>query len=104
MRSCFQQEMLRKVCRQVRDRTADDSEVFPVHIVDDVIRAIVQAAQLHVAFPVSSKERVVHLLVLADDVGFGQIKANIVERAQILAMGETLFLIKLKPLFEELCA
>ena len=40
-RRCFE-----KSVRQVRDRTANDSEVFSVHVVDDVIRAIVQAAQL----------------------------------------------------------
>ncbi|HEX3471044.1 MAG TPA: hypothetical protein VHT28_07645 [Silvibacterium sp.] len=88
----------------MRDRTADDSEVFPVHIVDDVIRAIVQGAQLQGAFPVSSKECVVHLLVLADDVGFGQIKTNIVERAQILTPVKTLFLIERQPLWEALFA
>lgn len=63
----------------MRDRTANDSEVFLVHIIDHVTGAIVQAAQLQSAFPVSSKERVVRLLVLADDLDFGQIKTNIVE-------------------------
>ncbi len=74
-----------------------------VHIVDDVIRTIVRAAQLQGAFlPVSSKKRVVHLLVLADDVGFGRSKPNIVERAQRLTAGKTLLLIKLQPLLEAL--
>jgi hypothetical protein len=30
----------------MRDRTADDSEVLSVHIIDDVIFAIIHAAQL----------------------------------------------------------
>src|SRR5215469_16363012 len=86
----------------MRNRPANDPEVFSFHVVDDVIRAIVQAAQLQGAIPLASKERVVHLLILADDVGFRPIKTNIVERTQILPTGKTLLLIKLQPLLEAL--
>src|SRR5262245_43480105 len=80
------------------DRTANDSEVFSFDIINDVILAIVQTAQLQGAVPSFGKERVVHLFVLADDVSFGQIKTNIIESTQILTPGETLLLVELQPL------
>ena len=86
----------------MRDWAANGSEVFPVDIVHDVVRAIVEATQLYAAFPSCGVESVIHLLVLADDVGFGQIETNVVERAQILTAGKTLLLIKLQPLLETL--
>jgi len=87
----------------VRDWTADDPEVFSVHIVHDVIRTIVQATQLHATLPHAGEERVVNLLIFADDVSFRLIKPDIVERAQILSACKTFFLIELQPLFEALC-
>ena len=89
--------MLRKIGRQVRDRTVNDPEVFPVHVIDDVIRAIVQAAQLQRAFPIRGIKRVVHLLVFADDMRFGQIETDVIQRSQILTAREILLLIKLEP-------
>ena len=79
----------------MRDWSANGSEVFPVDIVHDVVCAIVEATQLYAAFPSRGVESVIHLLVLADNVGFGQIETNVVERAQILTAGKTLLLIKL---------
>jgi hypothetical protein len=92
-------EGVSKTCRQVRDRPPNNPEVFPFHVVEDVNARSVQVAQLQGAIPVSSEKRVVHLLVLADDVSFRQIKTNIVERAQILTTGNTFLLVKLQPTF-----
>ena len=65
----------------MRNRTVNDSEVFPVHIIDNVIRAIVQASQFQPTLPIRRVERVIHLLIFADHVRFRQIETNIVERA-----------------------
>ena len=87
----------------MRDWAANGSEVFPVDIVHDVVGAIVETAQLYVAFPSCGIESVIHLLFLADHVGFWQIETNVVERAQILTAGKALLLIKLQPLLKTFC-
>ena len=96
--------MLREICRQVRDWTLYDAEVFSVHVIDDVIRALVQAAQLERALPIRGIKRVVHFFVFADDVRFGQIETDVVERAEILAAGEIFLLIQLQPFREAFLA
>src|ERR1700744_2955894 len=96
--------MLRKICRQMRHGPVNKSKILPVYVIDDVIRAIVQTAQLQRTLPVRRVKRVIHLLVLADDVRLGQIESNVVKRAQILPASEILLLVKLEPLGEALLA
>src|SRR5579863_686589 len=61
----------------------DDSEVFVVHIIDDVVGAVLQPAQLDRAAPVVGEKRIVQLFVFADDVSLGAIKADIVKFSEI---------------------
>src|SRR5580692_5490562 len=62
----------------------DASEVFVVHIIYDVVGAVLQPAQLDRAAPVAREERIVQFFVFADDVTLGAIKADIVKFSEIL--------------------
>src|SRR5580704_12445008 len=98
------EEVLVEFSRNCGFGAVDASEVFVVHIIHDVIGAVLEPAQLDRAAPVAGEERIVHFFVFADNVSLGAIKADIVKVSEILSSRKHFFFINLEPFLKDLLA
>ena len=60
------------------------SQVFVVHIIDDAIGEVLQTAKFNRSAPKAGEERLVKLLVFADNMNLGKIESYIVETSEML--------------------
>src|ERR1700691_3442839 len=63
----------------------NDAEIFAVHIIHNVIVAVLETAQFNGAGPMAGEEGIVHLSTFADRVRLRKIEADVVKISEILS-------------------
>src|SRR5579864_695579 len=90
----FEQQVFLKLDVDGSRRTADRSQILAVHVVGNVIDAIGgKTTQSNLPFPLSREECVIQVAILADGVRLRPVKADVVERSQVLSAREHLLLV-----------
>ena len=101
-RLCFEQKVFVEAGRKDDFRAVGLSVICAIHIVHDVIIAILETAQLHKSIPMPGKKRVIHFSVFTNCMRFGAIESNVVQIAQIFSARQHLFFVQPDPFFEKL--
>src|ERR1035437_8218662 len=78
------------------------SEIFIVHIVHEVISAVLQTAQLNRPTPMAGEECIVYALAFADNVSLRAVKPYVVKISEILASREHFVFVNVQPLLKDL--
>ena len=103
-RTGLHQQVAAEVGGEPGDRPANTGEVPARHVVAHGVAAGGEPAQLDLTLEARGVERVVEPAVLLDGVRFRTVEADVVEVAEVLALGEPLLVVHARPLRPRLLA
>src|SRR5262245_52028521 len=94
--------MLLKIDPESCSGTVHCSPILSVCIIGQAIGLLAQASQLNIAFPLCSVKSVIHLFSLANSMGFGSVKTDVVKVSKVFASGKHLVLVEFNPMIPDL--